>query len=729
MTLSTDQTDLIDQSSKIHHQNRNKARRLSDPLLFSDDEDDNHHQSHTSFLTSNSLFSDFPTSPSPTTADHSSARPSPGGVHHFTNRQDKSGFSIELEQEPLSPCSTNDTIDHIYQTRTVLYRGDPLKRRSLVGGGRADSNGIFTPPAESPSTAQTDRYPLTPADEEDLDRNGEKGDDRDKNRLTTLLFDLKMDDLDAGYHQAHQYQRRIDSGPQARLPDIQNSADSNGKQNDLKARYSKTSSLGTDRESPATTPTSATHEIFHDSADKMQGNEVDGLARATQSVLAISTGTNPSTAGHNAVGPLPIKSATSNSNLRAPQPLPLSQSPSSGRRGRDVSPPRRSPLNQVTGFEEAQREWQHRNAGDDRDPATGFPLPPNASQPTGDSNGQQQYPGHSLSSYRSQNAYFGRQDQSLDEEMLGSPHGSSPVSPFNPRPGLTSFSPGRAGGRHVPSSSNGLASRAAINSSAYGRSLNQSGPEYLQNPTNAASLGGPHSASQPEIRGMVQGHQEEHQRMGQNVNDAEAYGPEVRGQKGLPGNILAKPVLQRAWSDGAEANGIRGRTNENRSRLQQYEEEQSDRAAMSDARATVGSSQAAGEGETGSRMNAESAPHDSERPFAIVSVVLWFQTLNTWIDCQPRSVRKPGCRLCYCRHWPTDGWQDDHHPQSVPLMGVERTRSTTRRRTSKSSPQLYRSGRDGTASAYEGCSDSRDRLEPSSVRVSGWSLDWRSSMA
>lgn len=616
MSLTTATNDLNDhQQRERHAATSDHDDRLGDnskaspPLAHQryDKEDD----LDPSPPTTTSPFTDFPTSPSSTTLDSHS---SPQGHTRYAPFRDQygsdRGISIEIEQEPLSPSSATDTIERYYQQRA--YR-EPLGRHQIdsryvasQGDFSSFSDGLESSRPltatnsliESPSTAQTDGYPLTPRSANDNEDNHSiaSSDYPASNRLTTLLFDLKMEDLDAGYGHEH-WDYRQQSG---RQPAQRNPADD-------QMRYSHASSTGTDASNPATTPTSASHELFHTAAIKMHSKDIEAMHRAAQSGIAANPlGSNPS--GLQGSAPAQnLRPAASKDNLRAPLSLSNSQS-GEQRRGRDVSPPRKSPLHQVTGFDEAQREWQGRTASG-RDPATGFPLPPTTSSSYTQSNGQ------SLASFRSQGGPHGRYDHGLDDDKLGSPHGSSPVSPFNPKSGLTSFSPRAASG--LPARQMGMGGRAPIGASAYDRVNTSDSSQLLQSP-DSSNLGGLHSYSQPEIHDMARAH-------GNTQDDAierdprGPYGAEALSQQGARPTLngQGKPVLHRAWSDGAEHFGVDRRTDDARTRLQGFrEEDERYDVQNTDSRARrVESDRGDMRGRAGSRAT------DLERPFAVVSSI------------------------------------------------------------------------------------------------------------
>jgi hypothetical protein len=604
-------TDSTEEDRHGEKEDDSKASHLHQQKLQYD-------QRHVESTTTNnnnhpSFIADFPTSPSSTTLDsHISAG---ARIEHVRyGHGSEKGFSIEIEQEPLSPSDTNDTIDRYYQQR--LYRG-PLGRHQADLGDGNELNGPVTGTTasiDSPSTAQTDGYPLTPwsAKHHEDDHSIVSSDYyQASNRLTTLLYDLKMDDLDVEYHQQHQQYQQQPSHQQVQRGVA-----------DDRLRYSVTSSTGTDNSNPATTPTSASHELFHTAAIKMHTKDIEAMQKAAQSGLA----TNPLAPNGSALtSSLPgssnqargLSSSASKENLRAP--LSLSNSHSGGsRRGRDVSPPRKSPLHQVTGFEDAQREWQERS-NNDRDPATGFPLPPSAAHPT---SMYAQSHGQSLASYRSQGALHHRYEQGQDEETLGSPHGSSPASPFNPRPGFTSYSPGQSGrglsghgGRQPGMGSGG---RVPIGAAAYDRVNNPGSSNHLQSPPDNSHLGGPHSYSQPEIHDMARAHGAEGQDGESGRDPRKPYGNEGLGHQGnrpTP-NGMNKPVLQRAWSDGPEQVGNNRRVEDPRDRMQGFKEE--------DERYDAQNSDSRGrrvESDRGDvRGHANNQAEDLERPFATVSL-------------------------------------------------------------------------------------------------------------
>jgi hypothetical protein len=148
--ISTDSTDDDrlgdkDDDSKASHLHQQKPQY------------DQRHVESTTTTTNNhpSFIADFPTSPSSTTLDsHISAG---ARIEHVRyGHGSEKGFSIEIEQEPLSPSDTNDTIDRYYQQR--LYRG-PLGRHQADLGDGNELNGPVTGTTasiDSPSTAQTD---------------------------------------------------------------------------------------------------------------------------------------------------------------------------------------------------------------------------------------------------------------------------------------------------------------------------------------------------------------------------------------------------------------------------------------------------------------------------------------------------------------------------------------------------------------------------------------------
>jgi hypothetical protein len=302
--------------------------------------------------------------------------------------------------------------------------------------------------------------------------------------------------------------------------------------------------------------------------------------------------------------------------------------------------------------------------------------------------------------------------------MLGSPHGSSPASPFNPRPGLTSYSPGQSGrglgghGARQP----GMGGRVPIGAAAYDRTNNSSSSNHLQSPPDNGHLGGPHSYSQPEIHDMAKAHGGDGQDGDSGRDTREAYGNEGLGQQGVDptANGMGKPVLQRAWSDGAEQVGINRRVEDPRDRLQGFKEED-ERYGAQDADSR-GRRVESDRGDV--RGHANNQAEDLERPFAMASpaflrIAYWprscAHTPETIFDAPLVCGSISG--LCDRGHRPISGWQDYDHPQGLPILGSRRACYPPRRGSTKQGAALYRQRRDWSTSSYASRTDIRGRPE------------------